>query len=273
MTKGRNRSGNQENIRHANRVKMQEERSAGRGKRNQQQVVEDRWAKKDANGRVVRDADHSYVKPPISAKNEAQKLMLQALKESKVVVFIAPAGVGKSFITMSECTDWLKKGIYHKLTIARPSVGMGKTLGLLKGDLRQKYEPYLGPLLDVVKERYGFNFYDNCVNNGTIELMPLEYLRGKSFDNLIIIDEVQNSTPDEMYTILTRLGEGKLILLGDLTQSDIKGENGLAWLEDFIYDNPELDEYVTIVSATSDDIVRSGFCKLVVKARERSLGM
>lgn len=241
------------------------------GKRNKAKVVDARWDKKAETGRVVRDVDHSYVKPPVTAKNDAQKRMLSALKTSKVIVCSAPAGFGKSYLTMSECTDWLKKGIFDKITIARPSVGMGKTLGLLKGDLRQKYEPYLMPLIDVIKERYGFNFYDNCVNNGTIELIPLEYLRGKSFDGLIVVDEAQGTTPDEMYTILTRLGEGKLILLGDSTQSDIKGQNGLDWLEDFIYGNPELEEFVEVVHATSDDIVRSGFCKMVVKAKERSL--
>lgn len=251
---------------------MQNRHSNRKGKRNKQTVVADRWEKKAETGRVVRDENHSYVKPPITAKNEVQREFLQSLKNFQVSVFIAPAGVGKSILTMSECTDWLKKGIYDKLILTRPSVGMGNTLGLLKGGLREKYEPFLLPLIDVISERYGKNFYENSLNNGTIEMLPLEYARGRSLNCCVVLEEAQNTTPDQMYTMLTRMGEGKLIIIGDPTQTDIKGMNGLEWLDDFVYANPELEEYINITYATSDDIVRSGLCKLMVKAKEREQG-
>lgn len=241
-------------------------------KRSKRTVVETRWGQKHASGREVRDDAKSYVKPPVFAKNEVQQEFLTTLKEKQVSVFIAPAGVGKSYLTMCECTDWLKKGYYDKIVISRPSVGMGNTLGLLKGGIREKYEPYLAALIDVICQRYGRGFYDNCINNGTIELQPLEYIRGRSLNCLVILDEAQNVTPDEMYTIMTRIGEGgKLVVIGDPTQNDIKGENGLTWLANFIQENTELQSHIGMVEATSDDIVRGGLCKKMVKAKERSL--
>jgi phosphate starvation-inducible protein PhoH and related proteins len=141
---------NMTQTRHANR----------KGKRNKAKVVDDRWEKKKEVGRVVKDEDRSYVKPPVTAKNTKQAEFLSALKTHQVIVFTAPAGVGKSFLTMCEVTDWLKKGLYDKIILSRPSVGMGNTIGLLKGGLVEKYTPFLLPMIDVIKERYGTGFYE-----------------------------------------------------------------------------------------------------------------
>ena len=237
-------------------------------KRNQKKVVDSRWETKEAQGRVVREDERSYVKPPIQAKNDVQREFLNALNNKQVIVFSAPAGCGKSFLTMSTVTDWLKKGTYNKLLISRPSIGMGKTLGLVPGDLRQKYELYLLPMIDVIKQRYGHGFYESSVGNGTIELAPLEYIRGRSIDELVVLDESQNCLPEEMYTMITRVAEGgKLIILGDPTQRDLKGEDGITWLKGFV-ERHKLYEHFAFIEASSDDIVRSGLCKDIVKARE-----
>jgi phosphate starvation-inducible protein PhoH and related proteins len=246
--------------RHANR----------KGKRNKAKVVDDRWEKKKEVGRVVKDEDRSYVKPPVTAKNTKQAEFLSALKTHQVIVFTAPAGVGKSFLTMCEVTDWLKKGLYDKIILSRPSVGMGNTIGLLKGGLVEKYTPFLLPMIDVIKERYGTGFYENCLNNGTIEMCPLEYIRGRNISQVAIVDEFQNCNPEEAYTMITRVAEsGKLILIGDPTQNDIRGKNAMQWLPEFIKANPELAQHIAIIEATSDDIVRGGMCKMMVKAKER----
>ena len=242
-------------------------------KRNKQKVVRDRWDSKESQGREVKltKAD-KYVADPVQAKNEKQKEFLRALKTHQVVVFLAPAGVGKSFLTMSEVTDWFKKGEINKILMSRPAVGMGKTLGLLKGGLREKYEPYLLPLVDVIRQRYGTGFYENCINNGSMEMVPLEYIRGRNIDDVAVVDEFQNCTPDEAYTMITRIAEtGKLILIGDPSQNDLRGENAMQWLPRFLKDNPELQEHIAIIEATSDDIERGGLCKMMVKAKERSL--
>jgi phosphate starvation-inducible PhoH-like protein len=110
--------------------------------------------------------------------------------------------------------------------------------------------------------------YETGLHNGNSELLPVEYLRGRSFNDVVIVDEAQNLTPEECYSILTRVGEyGKLIMIGDHTQNDLKGKSGIAWVEEFIEDH-NLHEHASVVKATSDDIVRSGFCKAVIKAKE-----
>ena len=247
-------------------------RKKGNNKRNQQKVVESRWEKKSAEGKVVRDEARTYLKPPVQAKNLVQQQFLDALKNKSCIVFEAPAGVGKSYLTMSEVTDWLKRGVYDKCFLTRPAIGMGNTVGLLKGGLREKYEPYLLPLIDVVTQRYGHGFYESSLNNGTLEFALLEYIRGRSINQVVVLEECQNVRPDEMYTMLTRIADGgKLICIGDRTQNDLKGQNGIEWLINFVRDNSELEEYVEVIRATSDDIVRGGLCKTVVKAKERQI--
>lgn len=240
-------------------------------KRNMQQVVEDRWAKKAEKGRQINEK-HSdkEVKPPVQAKTEIQKQFLQALKEYDVVAFSAPAGCGKTYLTMCEASDWLKKGYYDKITLSRAVIPMGRSLGMLPNTLQQKFEPYLMPLLEVMWNRYGKGFYENCLHDGTLELLAPEYARGRSISGVFILDEAQSFQPDELYTMLTRLEDGaKLILIGDPNQSDIRGKNGIDWLCEFVENNPELQKHVKVIKATSDEIVRGGLCKAAVKAKER----
>lgn len=239
-------------------------------KRNQKQVIEDRWEKKEEKGRVIRDKFQGEVKPPVQARTEVQKEFLQALRTHDVVCFHAPAGVGKTFLTMSEVSDWLKKGYINKITLTRAVIPMGRSLGMLPSTLQQKFEPYLMPLLEVLWNRYGQNYYENCLHDGTIELLAPEYARGRSVSSVMVIDEAQSMHPDELYTLITRMEEGsKLILIGDPNQSDIKGKNGIDWLCEFVENNSELEQHIKIIKATSDDIVRGGLCKAMVKAKEK----
>lgn len=239
-------------------------------KRNRQSVKESRQSRKQGKGRTINHKWQDEVKTPVQAKTEAQKEFLAALNKYDVVLFSAPAGVGKSFLTMSVVSDWLKKGVIDKITLTRPVIPMGRSLGMLPNDLRSKYEPHLLPLLSVLWERYGKSYYENCLANGSIHLLAAEYARGMSVDGVMIIDEVQNFYPDELYTLLTRMNEGsKLVLLGDATQNDIAGKNAIEWLKEFSENNPELGEHIKVVTATSDDIVRSGLCRKVVQAKER----
>lgn len=243
-------------------------------KRSQAQVVEDRWSKKADIGRVIKPKfqDENYLATPVTAKNDVQKLFLNALKEFDVVVFSAPAGVGKSYLTMSEVSDWLKKGLYDKVTLTRAVIPMGRSLGMLPSTLQQKFEPYLMPLLEVLWKRYGKSYYENCLANGSIELLAPEYSRGRSVEGVMIIDEGQSLYPDELYTLLTRMETGsKLIVIGDPNQSDIRGLNAIDWLEGFVGNNPELTRHIKVIKADSNDIVRSGLCKAMVQAREKEI--
>lgn len=228
----------------------------------------------EATGRVIKSKfqAENYIAAPVTAKTEVQKQFLNALKEFDVVVFSAPAGIGKSYLTMSEASDWLKKGIYDKITLSRAVIPMGRSLGMLPSTLQQKFEPFLMPLLEVLWKRYGKSYYENCIANGSVELLAPEYARGRSVSGCMIIDEVQCMMPDELYTMLTRREQGaKLILIGDGTgqQTDIKGKNGIEWLTEFVDNNPELQKHIKVITATSDDIIRSGLCKAMVKAKEK----
>jgi len=237
-------------------------------KQNRQKVIDKRWDKKKAGGRVVRK-DEAYVAPPVQALNPTQKLFLKELREKPVVIFSAPAGSGKSHLTMCEVTDWIKKDTgYNKLTLTRPTVGMGKSLGLLPGDLKEKYEPYLMPMIEVIKDRYGTGFYDTGIDNGVIELCALEHIRGRNFDQLVVIDEGQLLQPNEMYTLISRMADGgKLIILGDSTQRDHQGMDGITWLLNFV-DRHDLSHIIGYIEGTSDDIERGDVCKAIVKAME-----
>lgn len=240
-------------------------------KRNHESVMNARWSKKEDTGRQVKDEEHSYRAEPIRPRNKFQAEFMAALDESSVIAVDGAAGIGKSFITMSQVSDWLKQGRYHKLLLSRPAVGMGNTVGLLKGDMRAKYEPYLLPLVDVLCDRYGKGFYESSLSNGTIEFCPLEYVRGRNFSCVAIVDEMQNVTPAEAYTLVTRVATGgKLILIGDSTQRDIPGPTGLQWLEWFV-ERHGMEDAFSIIKTTSDDIVRGDVCRRTVKAMEKDI--
>lgn len=244
-------------------------------KRNRDRAVDAKQQRKEKEGRVIKGKFASEVRTPVQAKNDVQKKFLNALKQYDVVLFSAPAGVGKSFLTMSEVSDWLKKGQIDKITLTRPVIPMGRSLGMLPNTLQQKFEPYLMPLLEVLWNRYGKNYYENCLRDGSLELLAPEYARGRSVSGCMIIDECQSMYSSELYTMLTRMEDGaKLVLIGDDSghQTDIKGENAISWLKRFIKENPELSEYICVIEATSDDIVRSGLTKAMVKAREKETG-
>jgi phosphate starvation-inducible PhoH-like protein len=210
---------------------------------------------------------------PVQAKNDFQKKVFRALATKQVLVISSPAGTGKSFLTMTAASDALMKGETDKIFLARPAVGMGNSLGMLKGTLREKYEPYLMPLIEVLIDRYGRGVYETGLNNGTIELTPFEYLRGRNLNGWAIVDECQCCSASELYSVLTRITEGgKLILLGDKTQSDINGLDGMSWLHDFVHRH-NLYDTVEFIEGSSDDIVRSNFVKAIVKAKEADTGV
>ena len=239
-------------------------------KRNQQSVKAAREEENARKGRSVKQKFEDEIRHPVQAKNAVQKEMLAALANYEVVVFNAPAGVGKTFLAISEVSDWLKKGYIDKIVLTRANVSMGKSAGSLPGTAREKYEPFLMPMLEVMWERYGKGWYETALSSGNIELLLPEYARGRSIRGVLIVDEAQSMEPDHLYTLITRIEDGgKLILIGDPTQSDIRGKNGIDWLCTFVEDHPELQERVKVVKATSDDIVRGGLCKAVVKAKEK----
>lgn len=206
---------------------------------------------------------------PIQAKNEFQKKVLRAIKTKQIVVIKAPAGTGKTYLTMGQASDWLVNGDIDKIMVTRPAVDMGQSIGFLKGGLDEKFDVYLAPLIEVFSMRHGKGKFDTALHAGNVEKVPLAFMRGRNIRSVGIVDEAQNLTSKEMFSLITRVTEeGKLFIIGDPVQTDLKQESGLVWLYDFVQKH-NLHDFIEIIEGTSEDIVRGGLCKAFVQAMEK----
>ncbi|MBO4423216.1 MAG: PhoH family protein [Clostridia bacterium] len=160
---------------------------------------------------------------PIKAKTVGQKKYIEAIKKNTVVLGVGPAGTGKTFLAVAMATKALRAKEVNRIILTRPAVEAGEKLGFLPGDLQNKIDPYLRPLYDALYEMLGPETYQKYVEKGTIEIAPLAYMRGRTLDDsFIILDEAQNTTPEQMKMFLTRLGfNSKAIVTGDITQTDL----------------------------------------------------
>ncbi len=160
---------------------------------------------------------------PIKAKTVGQKKYVNAIKKNTVVMGIGPAGTGKTFLAVAMAVTALKSKQVERIILTRPAVEAGEKLGFLPGDLQNKIDPYLRPLYDALYEMLGTEAYQRYIERGVIEIAPLAYMRGRTLDDsFIILDEAQNTTPEQMKMFLTRLGfNSKAVVTGDLTQTDL----------------------------------------------------
>lgn len=192
------------------------------------------------------------------------KYML-ALRSSKpIIIGTGPAGSGKTMLACQIATEHISKHPRARVVLTRPIVAADEDMGYLPGDMDQKMEPWTKPMFDIFEQYFSYNQIDRFV-----KIEPLGYMRGRTFNNtLIIADEMQNATPNQMKMLLTRVGEGtKLIVTGDLEQSDLGSENGL---EDLIYRMQCQDlEYITHVEMEDEDIVRHPAVKEVLSILKR----
>jgi len=200
----------------------------------------------------------------IVPKTENQGKLLEALKSSRQVFILGPAGTGKTYVTATYAADLYTMKEIDKIVITRPHVAVGKELGFLKGDLQEKTMPWALPVLDVLEKHLGKGAVETGIKSGNIEMAPLALMRGRSFDNaFIIVDETQNITTHELKMLLTRVGEGTTIVLnGDVQQSDLKEADGLTKV---IHMAKKHMLPVPIVEFNMDDIIRSDITKMWVK--------
>jgi len=156
-------------------------------------------------------------------KTIGQKLYLQAIQKNPIVFGIGPAGTGKTYLAMAAAISALLKGQVQRIILTRPAVEAGETLGFLPGDLREKILPYLRPLYDALHDMLDTTDVTSLSEKGVIEIAPLAYMRGRTLANAyIILDEAQNTSPEQMMMFLTRLGdESRMIITGDITQIDL----------------------------------------------------
>lgn len=245
-------------------------------KRNQRSTVEARWEKKEAVGRVVKEKfEAEKVLGPLQAKTDTQRHYIQSLKHNKITVASGHAGCGKSYCATYMAAQLLNSGKIEKIVLTRPYAHLGKDYGATPGTDNEKLEPFMRPMLDVLKKALGEGKYQYCLDTKKLEIAPLEKIQGRSFDEpcVIICDESQCATKPQILSLVTRIGEGVefLAILGDPRQSIHKGENALDWITAFFERNNHI-EGVGIVHFTEEDCVRSGIVRDILVAFEKEGG-
>lgn len=202
---------------------------------------------------------------PLAALNDKQAYYLECLRMYKQTVVMGCAGTGKTYLAAANAANKLKAGHVDKIVLTRPNVPAGRGLGFLPGSLEEKIGPWVIPFTDVIKEYLGVAPFEIAMRNGSIDIVPFEIMRGRTFNNsFIILDEAQNTTPSEIKMFLTRIGEdSQVVINGDINQSDLKAHSGLATIVEMIK-RQQLP--IPVVEFTIDDIVRSDICAMWIKA-------
>ena len=205
----------------------------------------------------------------VRPKTVGQHSYIDAIRENTLVFSVGPAGTGKTYLAMAAAVEALSSGAVRRIILTRPAVEAGESLGYLPGDLTAKIDPYLRPLYDALYEMLGPEETARSMERGTIEIAPLAYMRGRTLnDACVILDEAQNTSPQQMKMFLTRLGfNSKMIITGDITQVDLpvgKG-SGLRVAREVLNGIPG----VAFVELTSRDVVRHRIVAAIVDAYQR----
>jgi phosphate starvation-inducible PhoH-like protein len=212
----------------------------------------------------------TYRGRPIRAKTIGQRRYVSLIRQKEIVFGIGPAGTGKTYLAVVLAVAALKEGAVKRIVLTRPAVEAGENLGFLPGDLQEKVDPYLRPLYDALNDVLGPDQVAKSLERGLIEIAPLAYMRGRTLeDSFIILDEAQNTTPEQMKMFLTRLGFGsKMVVTGDVTQIDlppgkksglVEAERVLGGIED-----------IGFMRFAEQDVVRHSLVQKIILAYQRS---
>ena len=201
----------------------------------------------------------------IRPKTLGQKAYVDAIEENTITFGIGPAGTGKTYLAMAKAVQALQRKEVSRIILSRPAIEAGERLGFLPGTLNDKIDPYLRPLYDALNEMMDPEIVPKLMASGTIEVAPLAYMRGRTLnDSFVVLDEAQNTTPEQMKMFLTRLGFGtRMVVTGDITQIDLPaGASGLRLVTRVLKDIDDIDfSYLT-----SDDVVRHTLVGRIVDA-------
>src|SRR3954463_16609310 len=215
------------------------------------------------------DAVQASVRRVVTPRNLAQKLYLQAVQDFDIVFAIGPAGTGKTFLAVAAAAAALAEKSIKRIILCRPAVEAGERLGFLPGDIAEKVNPYLRPLYDSLYDIIGFEKVEKMMERSVIEIAPLAFMRGRTLnDSFIILDEAQNTTPEQMKMFLTRLGFGsKCVVTGDVTQVDLPvgKKSGLREVRNILGNV----EDIKFFDFSERDVVRHPMVQKIVIAYER----
>lgn len=198
--------------------------------------------------------DKKYIKT-IKPRSEGQAIFMQALKDYNLVTAIGPAGTGKTYLAIASAVEALEKGEIERIILSRPAMEAGESIGYLPGDLQEKMAPYLRPLYDCLGDRMGGKKVRQYIDDGTIEIAPIGFMRGRTLNNAyVVIDEAQNCTYGQLKMVLSRLGwNSTMVVTGDPDQSDLlEGVSGLADISKRL----ERIKNVAVCRLQKEDIVR-----------------
>jgi len=205
----------------------------------------------------------------IRPKTANQKRYVDAIDENTITFGIGPAGTGKTYLAMAKAVAALQAKKVNRIILTRPAVEAGEKLGFLPGTLSEKIDPFLRPLFDALHDMIDVDSIPRLMQTGVIEVAPLAYMRGRTLnDSFIILDEAQNTTPEQMKMFLTRLGFGsKMVITGDVTQVDLPNgvRSGLRIISDILQD---IDD-ISFMELTAEDVVRHRLIGDIVKAYEK----
>ena len=201
----------------------------------------------------------------IRPKTVGQKLYVDEIDQNTIVFGVGPAGTGKTYLAMAKAVQALQRKEVSRIILTRPAVEAGERLGFLPGTLNDKIDPYLRPLFDALHEMLDPESVPKLLASGTIEVAPLAYMRGRTLnDSFIILDEAQNTTPEQMKMFLTRLGfNSRMVITGDITQIDLP--NGTSGLRTALEVLTDVDD-MSVSYLTSDDVVRHSLVARIIDA-------
>lgn len=205
---------------------------------------------------------------PVHSKTSGQKKYVEAIQNNELTFAIGPAGTGKTYLAVAMAVKAFHNQEISRIILTRPAVEAGEKLGFLPGDLQMKVDPYMRPLYDALYDLMGFENYQKNLEKGVIEVSPLAYMRGRTLDDaFIILDEAQNTTPEQMKMFLTRIGfHSKAIVTGDVTQIDLPEtcSSGLIGVERILKDVKGLE----FVHLSAKDVVRNDLVQRIIYAYE-----
>ena len=206
---------------------------------------------------------------PVKPKTIGQEKYVRAIEDNTIVIGVGPAGTGKTYLAVAMAVSAFRAKEINRIILTRPAVEAGEKLGFLPGDLQMKVDPYLRPLYDALADMLGFENYQKYLERGVIEIAPLAYMRGRTLDDaFIILDEAQNTTPEQMKMFLTRIGFGsKAVITGDNTQIDLPDgkRSGLKEAKKVLKNIEGLE----FASLSDRDVVRHPLVQKIIAAYER----